>query len=324
MEPSTIRVAAAQVTPAFMDARGCVAKAVAVIEEAGRHGARLVAFPETWMPGYPMWIFGAAGWDDARAKRAYARLHANAMAIPGPEVEQLCRAARRAQIMVVMGVNERDTTYSRGTLFNSLVYISAQGELLGAHRKLMPTHAERILWGMGDGSTLHVLDTPLGRVGGLICWEHWMPLARQAMHARGEQIHVAAWPDVPDMDQLGSRHYAHEGRCFVISVGAYMRLGDLPDDFDLKDAGGQYSDDPESLLRGGSGIIGPDGEWVAGPIVGREEIIYADIDPERAVQEQLALDVAGHYNRPDVFTFGVDVREQRHVSWIGEDAAGAR
>ena len=187
MSDQTVRLAAAQVAPAFLDRDATIAKAVSVIEEAGRNGADLVAFPETWVPGYPMWVYGAAGWDDPAAKRAYARLQANAVEVPSRATEDLCAAARRAGTMVVIGINERDVTYSKGTLFNSMLYISAEGELLGVHRKLTPTHAERIIWGVGDGSTLHVFDTPLGRVGGLICWEHWMPLSRYACMPRASR-----------------------------------------------------------------------------------------------------------------------------------------
>lgn len=314
-----IRLAAAQVTPAFLDLDGTIAKAVSVIEAAGREEAQLVAFAEAWVPGYPMWVFGSAGWDDPAAKRAYARLHANSLRVPSPQTDALCDAARRAGTMVVMGMNECDADYSRGTLFNSLLYISAQGELMGVHRKLTPTHAERIIWGAGDGSTLSVFDTPIGRVGGLICWEHWLPLGRHAMHAKGEQIHVAAWPELPEIHQVSSRSYAFEGRCFVVCVGSYMRKSDVPEDFELThvlDAGGQFSDDADELLPGGSGIIGPDGNWIVGPTAGREEIIYADVDLARAVEEQLALDTSGHYNRPDIFQLTVDDRPHPPVRWL--------
>jgi nitrilase len=327
MSERTVRLAAAQVTPVFLDREATIAKAVSVIEEAGRAGAQVVAFPETWVPGYPMWIFGAAGWDDPASKRAFARLQANAIEVPSPATDALCAAARRAGTTVVMGINERDVAYSRGTLYNSLLYISAAGEVLGVHRKLMPTHAEKIVWGAGDGSTLHVFDTPAGRVGGLICWEHWMPLGRQAMHAQGEHIHVAAWPEVPEIHHIASRHYAFEGRCFVICVGSYLRMGDVPDDFELKAAvaaGGDFGDADE-LLPGGSGIIGPDGAWVAGPVSGREEIVYADVDLARVAEEQMAFDAVGHYNRPDVFQLTVDTRERRQVEWLaqGNGAASA-
>lgn len=319
MTKQIVRLAAAQAAPIFLDRDATIAKAASIISEAGRNGADLVAFPETWVPGYPLWIYGAAGWDDSAAKRAFACLQANAVEVPSPATDVLCEAARRASVMVVIGINERDAQYSTGTLYNSLLYISADGEILGVRRKLLPTHAERLLWGQGDGSSLQVYDTPIGRVGGAICWEHWMPLGRFAMHAKGEQIHVAAWPEVPPLHHLASRHYAFEGRCFVVCVGSYLRMSDIPDDFELRSVlaeAGQFGDDPEELLPGGSGIIGPDGEWIVGPITGREEIIYADVDLATIAGEQMAFDAAGHYNRPDIFQLTVDERRRDQVTWL--------
>src|SRR5262249_746356 len=182
-----------------------------------------------------------------------------------------------------------------------------------------PTGAERLVGGRGDGSTLPVFDTPLGRLGGLVCWEHWMPLARFAMHAKGEQIHVAVWPDADDVHHLASRHYAFEGRCYVLCVGSYSTARDLPDDFELAGAMGVSGDDV--LCRGGSGVIGPDGRWLAGPVDGREGdggegMVYAEIGLARIGEEQEALDAAGHYNRPDVFRLTVDERPQAAVEWL--------
>ena len=228
---TTVRVAGVQAAPVFLDADATVEKAVALIEEAAANGAELVAFAESWLPGYPSWIFGAAGWEDAGAKAVYRRFRENAIAVPSPATDALCRAARANGVVVVMGMTERDTDTVGGSLYNSLLYISAEGAILGVHRKLMPTHAERIVWGQGDGSGLLVVETGVGRVGGLICWEHWMPLARFAMHAEREEIHVAAWPEVgdPEMHRFASRHYAFEGRCFSICVmGASMTAGALP------------------------------------------------------------------------------------------------
>jgi predicted amidohydrolase len=320
MEREPIVVAAVQAAPVFLDREATVDKAIALIEEAANEGAKLVAFPETWIPGYPSWIYHAAKWDDPGSKRAFARLLANSVHVPSPATDALCVAAREADVHVVVGIHERDSDFSTGTIYNSLVFISAQGEILGTHRKLVPTHAERIVWGRGDGSTLHVLETPLGRLGGLICWEHWMPLTRFAMHAKGEQIHVAAWPDAGDAHHLASRHYAFEGRCYVLCVGSYTTARDLPADFELADAMG-VSDDDE-LLIGGSGIIGPDGRWLSGPVGGRETIVYAELDMARIAEEQQALDAAGHYNRPDVFSLTVDERPRRQVEWLrgAEDA----
>jgi nitrilase len=317
MEPEVFIAAAVQAAPVFLDRDATVERAVRLIEEASGEGARIVTFPEAWIPGYPSWIYHAAEWDEPRSKRTFARLQRNALQVPSPATDALCRAARAAKAQVVIGIHEQDADYSLGTIYNSLLFISDQGEILGAHRKLMPTHAERIVWGQGDGSTLHVFDTPFGRLGGLICWEHWMPLTRFAMHAKGEQVHVAAWPDADDVHQLASRHYAFEGRCYVLCVGSYATARDLPADFELAQAMGLTGDD--ELLVGGSGIIGPDGSWIAEPVSGREAIVYGEIDLGRIAEEQQALDAAGHYNRPDVFSLTVDERPRRQVNWVRAD-----
>jgi predicted amidohydrolase len=220
---------------------------------------------------------------------------------------------------VVMGLNEHGVG-SGGTLYNNPLAISPDGEILGCHRKLMPTHAERVIWGAGDGSTLNVYDTSIGRLGSLICWEHWMPLTRFAMHARGEQIHVAGWPEVPEIHQLASRHYAFEGRCFVVCAGSFLRTADVPEELREAAAGGQVGDDADVLLPGGSGVIGPDGQWLAGPAGNEETIVYADLDLSRISEEFGALDAAGHYNRPDVFQLTVDRRPKRQIAWIDEPA----
>jgi nitrilase len=312
-------LAAVQAAPAYARLDETTARAVALIDEAATGGADVIAFAETWLPGYPGWIFGAAGWDEAAPKRAFADLQRNAVTVPGPATDLLCAAARRRKVTLVVGIHERDDRFSRGTLFNSQLFISHEGEVLGVHRKLVPTHAERIVWGPGDGSTLHVFDTPHGRLGGLICWEHWMPLARFAMHAKGEQIHVASWPEAPEIHHVASRHYAFEGRCFVICAGSYLTTADLPDHFELADAmgaNGEFSPDQDVLMPGGSGIIGPDGLWLAGPVVDREQIVYAEADLDRIAEEQLALDTAGHYSRPDVFSLTVDERPRPQASWL--------
>lgn len=315
----TYLAAAVQATPVWFDLDATIDKAVSLISEAASAGARLIAFPETWVPGYPTHMYGSAGWDDASAKVAHRELMENSITVPGPELDRLCDAAREHRAMVVIGVNEREGEYSRGTLYNSMVTISDTGEVLGVHRKLIPTHAERMIWGQGDGSGLHVFDTSLGRVGGLVCWEHWMPLARFAMHAKGEQVHVATWPEVPEIHHLASRHYAFEGRCFVICVGSYMTLDDIPEDFVQRSAvlaGGDFGGGDGVILPGGSGIIGPDGNWIAGPVAGKETIVYGEIDLDRVAEEQLAFDATGHYNRPDVFALTVDERAKIPARWL--------
>jgi predicted amidohydrolase len=314
---TAVRVAAVQAAPVFLDRDATIEKAVRLIGEAAAGGARLVAFPETWIPGYPAWIFGAAGWDDAAQKRVFGRLSANAVEVPSPAVDVLCRAAKKAGVVVAMGMTERDARASRGTLYNSILYVSDLGQVLGVHRKLMPTHAERIVWGQGDGSTLHVFETPVGRVGGLACWEHWMPLTRFAMHAKGEQIHVAAWPEVgdPELHRFCTRHYAFEGRCFALCVmGARVGPEHLPEGFELADAMGATDDFVNREPVGGTCVFAPDGTVVSDSVAGDETIVYADLDLGRIPEEQAALDVVGHYNRPDVFTLSVDERPRAPVA----------
>ena len=308
--------AAVQAAPVFLNLDATVDKAVTLIKQASSEGAKLIAFPETWVPTYPLWIFGAAAWGDPAAARAYARLHENSLVIGGEALNRICAAAHEANAMVVMGANEKLANDS-GSLFNSQFFIDSSGELLGVHRKLMPTYTERNVWAYGDGSTLTVTDTPLGRVGGLICWEHWMPLARFAMHAKHEHVHIASWPEVPEEHQIASRHYAIEGKCFVICVGSYQSTDDIPSDFELCKALMDLGDFGEAneLLPGGSGIIGPDGNWIAGPVAGKETIVYGEIDLKRCIEEKLLLDTVGHYNRPDVFQLSVDETAKKTIEW---------
>ena len=309
----TYRVAAVQAAPVFLDRDASVELACQRIAEAGQQGAQLAVFPETWLPGYPVWFDvapGAALWDHPPAKEVFVRLVANSVDVPGPVTARLGEAAAAAGCAVVLGIHERVTAGGATTLYNTIVYVDTDGRLLGKHRKLVPTYAERLIWGQGDGSTLAAVDSGLGRLGGLVCWEHWMPLARHTMHVAGEQIHAALWPDVNDLHHLASRHYAFEGRCFVLAVGAVLRRGQLPSDLAL------FADIPgnpdDLLLRGGSAIIGPDGNYLAGPLGAEEEILLADIDLAHIAAESLTFDAVGHYARPDVFTVTVDDTPKTH------------
>jgi predicted amidohydrolase len=301
-----VTVAIAQAAPVVLDLAGSVAKACEWIGEAGKRGARLIAFPETWLPVYPLWCdTGTLGkWEHEPSKRLHARLARNSLVIPSVETESLCRAAREARCAVVIGANERVST---GSLYNTLLFISAEGEILGRHRKLVPTGGERLIWGQGDAIGLRAYGIADARVGGLICWEHWMPLARQVLHADAEQIHVAAWPAGREIYQLASRHYAFEGRTFVLLAASYLTKSMLPHDFELAE---DFAGAEEVLLDGGSAIIAPDATYIVEPLRGREELIVAEIDLERIAEEKLSLDVAGHYSRPDVFELRVN-REPR-------------
>jgi nitrilase len=309
------RVAAVQASPEFMDREASLEKARRLVAEAGSNGAQLAVFPETWLPGFPIWIERAPGtalWDHQPAKDAFTRLVANAVEVPGPAVEALCEAAAEAGCSVVMGVNERQGGRLSGTLYNSIIYVGADGRLLGKHRKLIPTYAERLIWGQGDGSTLDAFDSSVGRVGGLVCWEHWMPLARHAMHVAGEQVHAALWPEVEEIHQVASRHYAFEARCFVVAVGSVLRRDQVPADLEI--FRGDGIDPHEYLLAGGSAIIGPDGNYLAGPAGAEETILYADLDTSRIAAEHQTFDPVGHYARPDVFGVTINTTPQSYLA----------
>ena len=301
-----VRVAIVQAEPVYLDLGASVERVVELTAEAAALGAQLVVFGETWLPGYPAWLDecpGAALWDHAPTKDVFLRLRRASLVVPSPESELLADAARRHEVTLVVGANERvDAGPGNGTLYNSILVFGPDGSLLNRHRKLVPTYTERLVWGQGDGTGLRTVETPVGRLGALVCWEHWMPLARHALHVAGEQIHVALWPTVKEMHQVASRHYAFEGRCFVLAAGTLMRARDLP--AELAEPA-QLEDPDRFVLRGGSAIVGPDGSWVAEPVFDEEAIVVADLELDAIDRERLTLDVTGHYSRPDVFDFGL-------------------
>jgi predicted amidohydrolase len=274
-----------------------------LLADAAAMGATLVAFPETWLPGYPAWLDvspNAAIWDHAAAKAAYRRMADEAVTVPGAAVARLSQMTADHGVTLAIGVVERvDKGPGRGTLYNSLLLFGPGGELLNHHRKLVPTYTERMVWGQGDAEGVRAVDSPAGRVGGLICWEHWMPLARQALHESGEDIHVALWPTVKETSLLASRHYAFEGRCFVVAVGSLLRASSLPPDLPPRP---DFAPTPDTLvLRGGSAIIAPDGALLAGPVYDQPRILVAECDLGRVREESMTLDVSGHYARTDCF-----------------------
>lgn len=309
--PARVRIAIVQVAPAYLDLATSVARAVTLTGEAARGGASLVVFGETWLSGYPAWLDHCgevALWNNEAAKAVFARLRRNSIVVPGPETAILGEAAREHAVTVVIGAHERvDAGPGNGTLYNALLVFTPDGRLARHHRKLVPTYTERLVWGAGDAAGLEAVSTASGRVGGLICWEHWMPLARQAMHMSGEQIHVAVWPTVNDLHQLASRHYALEGRCFVLAAGSIMRAADLPAEFARPP---HFVSGDALVLRGGSAVIGPDGAYLAGPVFERETILTADLDLEAIDREKMTLDVSGHYHRPDLFE--LIMKKERH------------
>lgn len=312
------RVAIVQEPPAVLDLPEGVRRAVAAVAASARDGAQLVAFPETWLTGYPAWVFGLAAWDDAEARHWYARLVEQCPTVDSEALDPLRRAAAEHGVVVALGLNERDRT-GAGTLYNSLLYLGRDGETLGVHRKLVPTHTERIVWAPAqDASGLRVHDTPAGRIGGLICWEHWQPLVRQGMHAQDEQIHLAAWPDMTEMHAMASRTYAFEGRCHVLAAAQYLTAEDVPDEIcDAYRAGvGPGTPATGPWFPGGSAVAGPDGQWVVEPLLGRAGTVHAELDLAAALGYKHDLDVAGHSARPDLLQLTVDRRPRSAVSWL--------
>lgn len=309
-ENRTLRVAVVQASPVLFDLAASLEKALALTARAAEQGAQLVCFGETFLSGYPAWLDfcpGSALWDHAPAKELYASLRANSVAVPSAETEALAEAARLHNIGIVIGINERvNDGPGHGTLYNSLLFFSQEGVLLNCHRKLVPTYSERMVWGQGDAAGLRCSNIHNASVGGLICWEHWMPLARQHMHTLGEQVHVAAWPTVHEVHQVASRHYAFEGRCFVLAAGQIMHASALPSS--LPTVAGLAQTD--LIERGGSAIIAPDGRYLAGPLFDEEAILHATLDLNEIDQEQMTLDVSGHYSRPDIFQLKVTVSER--------------
>jgi nitrilase len=321
-----LRAAVVQAAPVLFDREATVEKTARLIGEAAAQGAGLIVFPEAFIPAYPWGIrFGTrVGGRTPEGRRVWARYWANAVEVPGPATDAIGAAARRARAYVAIGVIERDQTYSRGTVYCTLVYFGPDGHLLAKHRKLMPTAAERYIWGSGDGSTLPVLQTPHGRLGGLICWENYMPLARMAMYGKGVELYVAPTADSRDSWQATVRHIACEGRCFVLSCCQYVTKDMYPADLEVA---GELADAPEVLSRGGSAIIAPLGDYVAGPLFDQEGIMIADLDLARVVESRFDFDVTGHYARPDVFRLLVNERPAppvQTVEWGVDLNTGAR
>lgn len=302
--------AAVQAASAFLDLDAGLAKAERLIAEAAARGAELIVFPETWLPTYPYWPPTLEGPDAAPIFDCYADLWANAVEAPGPATKRLGAAAREAGAVVVMGVNERESGH--GTLYNTLLTFGPDGRLIGKHRKLVPTYIERCFWGQGDGSTLGVVPTHLGRLGGLICFEHVMPLARYALIAQGEQIHVAAWPGygggLTDIMDFSLRHHAFEAQAFVISACGFLDRGAVPAEFPLRDHL------PDGV-DGGSQIVNPQGMVIAGPLRGIEGILTAEIDLREVARAKAWLDGAGHYARAEVLRLTVNTRPVQ--AWSG-------
>ncbi|HZN12806.1 MAG TPA: carbon-nitrogen hydrolase family protein [Acidimicrobiales bacterium] len=313
---ATVMAAAVQASPVFLDREATVDKACALIDKAASAGAGLVAFAEAFVPTYPDWVWRTRPWDDGDAKW-YDRLLDQSVVVPGPVTTALGQAARQANAYVAIGVNERESQST--TLYNTYLYFGPDGTLLGKHRKLMPTGGERLVWGSGDGSTLFTTDTPFGRLGGLTCWENYMPLARAAMYAQAIDVYLAPTWDNSDTWVASMRHIAKEGRMYVLGINFCIRGSDVPDDIPGRDA--VYGGEGDWLSRGNTVIVGPEGDIIAGPLVEEEGILMAELDIDAARASRRQFDPVGHYARPDVFRLAVNTRPAPAVTFADEPAA---
>jgi len=322
-----VKIALIQDSPVFLNLQESIIKAETLINQAADEGAKIIVFPETWLTGYPIWLDNAkeaAMWNHSGAKILYKILYQNSVIVAGKEVAHLRNVAENRKIILVMGCHEVD----RNTLYNTIVYLPGDGGDIKVHRKLIPTYNEKLIWGCGDGSTLNTIESEYGVVGGLICWEHWMPLARAAMHSKKEVIHIAQWPSVIELHQMASRHYAFEGRCFVLACGGVLTLKDVLEGFDSLNL-----DEPEArnmlkgsaisendfLMTGGSCVIGPDASYLAEPVFKSKKTTYATLDPDLIDELIMTLDTDGHYSRPDIFSLNVNETPQRNVRFFTDD-----
>ncbi|WP_442785826.1 carbon-nitrogen hydrolase family protein [Lentibacillus sp. Marseille-P4043] len=308
------KVAVVQAGSEVMDKEKGVKKVIRLIEEAEENNAKIIVFPEAFIPAYPRGMsFGAVvGSRTSEGRRDFYNYWNNSITVPGPETEQIGKAVKKAGAYAVIGVIEKDDDDGQGTLYCTALFFGPDGKLLGKHRKLKPTGSERLIWGEGDGSTMPVFDTPYGKIGSLICWENYMPLARTAMYAKGVQIYIAPTADARDTWFASMRHIAAEGRCFVLSCNQYMTKEMFPEEIASRD---EFKKLPNELTRGGSCIVDPLGEYIAEPVFGEEKIIYGDINLGKIAEGKFDFDVVGHYSRPDIFKLSVNEKKQDNVDW---------
>lgn len=299
---AVIKAAVVQAAPVLFDCDATIEKASRLIAEAAKNGAQLVLFPEAYIPAYPRGLsFGTVvGSRSSDGRLLWQRYWENSISVPGPATLKLGEAARKARVYLGIGVIEREN--SSGTLYCTLLYFGPDGHYLGKHRKLKPTAQERVIWGEGDGSTLTVVNTPFAKIGGLICWENYMPLARMSMYSKGVQIYLAPTADAREVWSSTMVHIALEGRCFVLGCNQFVTKEMYPNDLPgLSDLQMQ----PQIMSSGGSMIVSPLGTVLAGPLRDTEGILYAQLDMSEVVKGKLDFDVIGHYARPDVFSYGI-------------------
>jgi len=297
-----VRVACVQAEPVIFDRAATIEKLAGLTKDAAAAGAQLVVFPETFVPAYPSsrWAKAFAGWADPRAKETFALLRRESLEVPGPAERRLGEIAREHGVWLVTGVNEVDPERP-GTIYNALLYHAPDGTLAQHHRKLVPTNHERLVWGQGDGGGLRAFDAGIGRIGGLICWENYMPLARFSLYESGVEIYIASTADDGDEWQSTLVHIARESRAFVVAPSHFQRASSYPDEFPLA----ELLEGVDVLGRGGSAILAPDGSYLAGPLYDEEGVLFAELDPARLFAERQRFDPAGHYHRPDIFQLEV-------------------
>lgn len=314
---NSVKVAVIQAAPVLMDKAATVDKMITLTQEAAANGAQLVVFPEAFIPAYPRGLsFGMkVGSRSETGRKDWLRYWEQSVSIPDEATDRLAEAARECGIYLIAGVIEKDNEFSHGTLYCTMIYFGPDGKIHGKHRKLKPTGSERLIWGEGDGSTLPVFQTPYGKIGGLICWENYMPLARTAMYARGVELYIAPTADARDTWQSTIRHIALEGRCFVLSCNQYVTKDMYPRDLASYE---ELASSPEIMSNGGSAIVGPLGEYVVEPVWGREDILYAKLNLNDIAESRLDFDVVGHYSRADIFQLTVDEGKKQGVLFKGE------
>ena len=315
LDSLSVKVAVVQAAPVLFEREKTIQKACDLVADAAGQGAEVVLLPEAFVPAYPRGLsFGTVvGNRTAAGRLLWQRYWDNTIEVPSADTEMLGKAARDASVYLAIGVVERDREFGGGTLYCTLLYFGPDGQLLGKHRKLKPTAAERLIWGEGDGSTLTVIDTEYGKIGGLICWENYMPLARMAMYAKGVGIYLAPTADQRDSWQATLRHIALEGRCFVLGCNQYVTRQMYPDDLEGIE---ELADQPEVICRGGSVIVSPLGEVLAGPLWDEEGILAADLDLAEVTRGKLDFDVVGHYARSDIFQLKINEKPLHPV--VGE------
>lgn len=303
-----VKVGIGQYSSVHLNLSQSLEKLASIIAEASQKQVKLLVVGETWLSGYPSWLdhcTNVSQWDAEEMKGVYLQFYNSSIDIKSQDFNNVCEMAKAAKITLCVGMNEKVSHGpGNGTVYNSFVIIGPDGKLLNHHRKLMPTYTEKMLYGLGDAHGLKAVDTAIGRVGGSICWEHWMPLTRQALHDSGEHIHIALWPKVHEMHQVASRQYAFEGRCFVLAAGQMLKASDFPESLTQPDY--LKSNPSQWVLNGGSCVVAPNGRYLIEPIFDKEELIICDLNLDETIKERMTLDTSGHYQRRDIYGFEVD------------------